>query len=198
LFHRLIGSFACWAAVVAALPAAGAVELHLQFGALERILAEQVFTQEGRHYVRGDKSNKCNFAYLEAPRVQSEGGMLRIRAKFSGRSSLNALGVCVGLGDAFEVVLNARPQYREGYIRLVEVKAASGKTGFYSRRVCQALESSLARDFKYPLEAEARKTLEAAGAQPGFQREIKAFNVPEIRVTNDAVIFFVDFVLVVK
>src|SRR5512143_863830 len=32
---------------------ARAVELHIQFGALERMLAEQVFTEEGRRYVRG-------------------------------------------------------------------------------------------------------------------------------------------------
>ena len=29
---------------------ARAVELHIQFGALERMLSEQVFTQEGRRY----------------------------------------------------------------------------------------------------------------------------------------------------
>ena len=49
---------------------AGAVELHLQFAALERMLAEQVFTQEGRRYVRGTKQSKCNFAYLEKPQVR--------------------------------------------------------------------------------------------------------------------------------
>ena len=37
---------------------AGAVELHIQFGALERMLGEQVFTQEGRRYVHGSKANK--------------------------------------------------------------------------------------------------------------------------------------------
>ena len=46
------------------------MELQIQFSALERLLAEQVFTQEGRRYVRGGKSDKCNFAYLEKPRVE--------------------------------------------------------------------------------------------------------------------------------
>ena len=49
-------------AVLALAPAARAVELDLRFGALERILAEQLFTQGGRRYVRGDKTNQCNFA----------------------------------------------------------------------------------------------------------------------------------------
>jgi hypothetical protein len=181
------------------LPRAQAVELHLSFGALERMLAEQVFTQEGRRYVRGDKSNRCNFAYLESPRIGAEAGRLRIRARFSGRSSLNMLGQCVGLGDAFDVVIDARPQYRGGAIRLADVIASSdAKTGFYIRRVCAALQASLARDFAYPLESTARNMLENAGAQPGYKREMRNFNVPEIRVAPDALVLVLDFQLAVK
>jgi hypothetical protein len=184
---------------VCAAPSASAVELHLSFGALERLLAEQVFTQEGRRYVRGDKSNRCNFAYLESPRIGAEGGKLRIRARFSGRSSLNMLGQCVGLGDAFNVLIDARPQYKGGAIRLAEVTASSdGKTGFYIRRVCAALQASLARDFAYPLETEARKLLEQTGVQPGYRRELRNFNVPEIRVAPDALVLVLDFQLSVK
>jgi hypothetical protein len=180
-------------------PLANAVELHLSFGALERMLAEQVFTQEGRRYVRGDKSNRCNFAYLESPRVGAEAGKLRIRARFSGRSSVNMLGQCVGLGDAFNVVIDARPQYKGGAIRLTDVVASSdGKTGFYIRRVCTALQVSLARDFAYPLENTARDLLENAGAQPGYKREMRKFNVPEIRIAQDAIVLVLDFELLVK
>lgn len=163
------------------------------------MLAEQVFTQEGRRYVRGDKSNRCNFAYLESPRVGAESGKLRIRARFSGRSSVNMLGQCVGLGDAFHVVIDARPQYKSGTIRLTDVIASSdGKTGFYIRRVCAALQASLTRDFAYPIENTARDLLENTGAQPGYKRELRNFNVPEIRVTPDAVVLVLDFQLAVK
>ena len=37
---------------------AAAVELHIEFGALERLLTEQVFSQEGRRYVHGSKTDK--------------------------------------------------------------------------------------------------------------------------------------------
>jgi len=66
------------------------VELQIQYNALERMLAETVFTQDGRRYVHGDKNNKCNFAYLENPRVSGDTGRLTIRARFTGRSALNA------------------------------------------------------------------------------------------------------------
>jgi hypothetical protein len=172
---------------------ARAVELHIQFGALERMLAEQVFTEEGRRYVRGDKSNRCNFAYMESPKIESDGARLRIRAKFTGRSSLNVLGQCVGLGDAFHVVVTARPVYKDGHLRLQDVTAVGERSGFYIRRVCTALASSLAHDFRYPLESEAKRLLEDSG-----KREVRGFKVPDVRVSGDALVLAVDFELRVK
>jgi hypothetical protein len=178
---------------------AAAVELHIQFGALERMLTEQAFTQEGRRYVRGSKITRCNFAYLEKPRVRGEGGRLRIAASFTGRTALNLAGQCVGLGDAFDVVITGTPQYHDGNIRLQEVKVESGgKTGYYIRRVCQAMQASLARDFRYPLEPDAQRILEDTGNQPAYSRQLRNFKVPEIRVTQEALVLTLDFELTVK
>ena len=178
---------------------AAAVELHIQFEALERLLTEQVFSQEGRRYVHGSKNNKCNFAYLEKPGVRGEGGRLHMKARFTGRSALNLVGQCVGLGDAFDLAITALPVYKNGAIALQEVKVTSeGKSGYYIRRVCEAMQASLVKDFKYALEAEAQKMLEAPGAQPGYKREVRKFTVPDIRVTNDALVLQVDFELTVK
>jgi hypothetical protein len=187
--------------VVIALAAlhAGAVELHLQFGALERMLAQEVFTQEGRKYVKGSQKTRCNFAYLEHPQFQGKDGRLVIRSRFSGCSALNMFGQCVGLGDAFTVVITAAPVYREGNVALTGVTAVGdGKTGFYIRRVCAALSTSLAHDFHYPLAAEAQRALENPGVQPDYRRELRQFRVSEIRVTSDALVLVVDFELTVK
>ena len=178
---------------------ASAVELHIQFGALERMLTEQVFTQEGRRYVHGSKTAKCNFAYLEKPQVRGDNGLLRIKARFTGRSALNVVGQCVGLGDAFDVVVTAIPIYRGGALGLQQVKVTSeGKTGYYIRRVCEAMQASLTRDFKYPLEEQARRMLEDPAAQPGYKREVRKLSVPDIRVSSDALVLQVDFELTVK
>jgi len=178
---------------------AAAVELHVQFGALERMLAESVFTQEGRRYVKGSKENKCNFAYLEKPQVRGENGRLRMKARFSGRSTVNLAGLCVGMGDAFDVVILALPVYKNGNVMLQDVKVSTdGKTGFYIKRVCAAMEASLARDFKYPLERETQVLLENPAAQPNYKREARKFDVREIRVSSDALVLQVDFELTVK
>lgn len=191
-FVRLVAFF------LLALPAY-AVDLKLEFGALERMMGEQVFTQEGRKYVHGTPANKCSFAYLEKPRMQNSDGALRIRAKFTGRSAIDMFGQCVGLGDAFTMALTATPIYKDGSIGLANVTAASeDHTGFYARRVCAALASSLGHDFKYPIAAAVKSALEGPGPQPGYKRELRNFRVTAIRVANDALVLSLDFELTVK
>jgi hypothetical protein len=177
---------------------AHAAELQIRFNALERMLAEQAFTEEGRRYVKGDKKTKCNFAYLEAPRVTGESGRLRIQARFTGRSALNMFGQCVGLGDAFNVAITAAPLFKDGNLRLAEVKVGSDKNGFYIRRVCNAMTESLTRDFKYPLAGIARAQLEDPGQQPAYKREVRRFEVTALRVSADSLVLVIDFDLIVK
>jgi hypothetical protein len=178
---------------------ARAVDLQIQFDALERLLGQQVFTEDGRKYVRGDRRTRCDFAYLEHPKISGADGRLTIRAQFTGQSALNVLGQCVGLGDAFGAVIVARPEYRNGNLGLAQVTVVSeDRTGFYIRRVCAALAHSLAHDFHYPLAAEARKTLEETPAGSEFRRELRDFRVTDVRVTDDALVLALDFALTVK
>jgi hypothetical protein len=182
-----------------ALPAARAVELHVQYGALERMLSQTIFTQDGRRYVHNDKSNKCNFAYLDKPKVRSDGGKLRIHAHFTGRSALNIVGQCVGLGDAFDLAIVATPRYHDGNLVLADIIVTSeGKSGYYIRRVCAAMSASLAHDFRYPIAPEFQKAFEDPGIQPAYPRQLRHFQISEIRVANDDLVFVIDFELTVK
>ena len=163
------------------------------------MLAQQLFTEDGRRYVRGDKNAKCSFAWLEQPRVSGEGGKLLIRAKFTGRTAFDMFGRCVGLGDSFDVKIMALPYFDKGYIGLREVEAApESHSGFYAGMVCAALASSLPRDFRYPIAAEAKRALEDPGAQPAYPRELRRFSVPRMYVTKDALAIVLDFNVVVK
>jgi hypothetical protein len=186
--------------LLALLPAAAqAVELHIQFGALERMLAQTVFAQDGRRYVHNDKANKCNFAYLEKPHVRSDSGRLRIQARFTGRSALNMLGQCVGLGDAFDLAILATPEYRDGNLWLGNITVISeAKTGYYIRRVCSAMSATLGRDFHYPIATEFQKTLEDPAINPGYPRQLRRFQISAIQVGADDLVLTIDFELTVK
>ena len=173
-----------------------AAELELRYTALEHILAEQLFTQEGRHYVRGNRASKCQFAYLETPHIDSDGGRLRIAARFSGRSALDLFGGCVGLGDSFNLIITAAPIPRNNAIALTQVRVTAAKDSYYIRRVCAAMSQSMAKDFKIELRDQARRVLEQT--HEGYKQELASFNLNEIRLTPESLILVLDFRLVVK
>jgi hypothetical protein len=59
------------------------------------------------------------------------------------------------------------------------------------------MQANLRKDFKYPLEEQAKRILEDS-AQTGYKREVRKLTVPEIRVTDDALVLQLDFELTVK
>ena len=176
---------------------APAAEIHIQFGAIKRIVSAQEFTQEGRKYVRGDAKTKCSFAFLENPQLAGLDGKLQIRAKFSGRSSVGFFGGCVGLGDSFELTITGTPAFKDGFITLKDIAVSSNRTGIYIRRVCAAIKSTMDREFKYPLVGEAKKILEAK-RDPLFDQELRKFTVNGIWVSNEAVVISYDLILAIK
>jgi hypothetical protein len=174
-----------------------AADIELRFDALERIIAEQVFTQDGRKYVRGTPSTKCQFAYLEHPQIGEDSGLLRVRAKFSGRSALGVMGGCIGLGDSFDLTITATPLVRNGAIGFKDVKVATTKDSFYIRRVKAALMQAFAKDVKIEVKDQARKILEQSRDGASYKVELASFDLTEVRVKPDALVLVVEFHLVV-
>jgi hypothetical protein len=181
---------------------AWSAELEIRYGAIERLIADQLFSQEGRLYVRGNKATKCKFAYLESPRVGAIDGRLRVSARFSGRTALDMFGGCMGLGDSFEFTLIATPIVKNGALTLKDVNVSTPRDSFYIRRVRQALTSSFARDFKIEMQDRARRLLEQTPAQasatPLYRQELASFDLRDLRVQPDGLVLVVDFRLVVK
>jgi hypothetical protein len=175
-----------------------AAELELRFGALERIIAEQLFTQDGRRYVRGNRNTPCQFAYLETPHIEGRDGRLRVTARFSGRTALDLFNRCVGLGDSFDLSLTALPVPHDGAITLKEVQVSTVRDSYYIRRVRAALAQSITKDFKIEVRDQARRLLEQANESPSFHQELAGFELGEIRVTPDALVLVIEFRLVVK
>ena len=181
---------------------AWSAELELRYGAIERLIADQLFSQEGRLYVRGTKATKCKFAYLEAPHVGAVDGRLKVTARFSGRTALDMFDRCMGLGDSFEFTLIAAPIVKNGALALKDVNVSTPRDSFYIRRVRQALTSSFSHDFKIEMQDRARHLLEQTPAQnaakPLYQQELASFDLRDVRVQPDALVLVMDFRLVVK
>ncbi len=177
-------------------------ELELRYAAIERVIADQLFSQDGRLYVRGNKTSRCKFAYLESPHVGAADGRLRVSARFSGRTAFDMFGGCVGLGDSFDFTMIASPIVKNGALALKDVNVSTPRDSFYIRGVRQALTSSFSRDFKIEVRDQARRLLEQTSSQlaskPIYQRELASFDLRDVRVQPDALVLVMDFRLVVK
>jgi hypothetical protein len=176
----------CWAA-----------EIELRFDALERIISEQVFTQDGRKYVRGTPATKCQFAYLEKPHIGADNGLLRVSARFSGRTALDLFGGCIGLGDSFDLSIAATPVVRNGAMGFKDVKVSTTKDSYYIRRVRLALTRSFDKDVKIEVKDQARKILEQTREGESYKAEMASFDLTQVRVNPDALVLVVEFRLIV-
>ena len=179
-----------------------AADLELRYGALERIIADQLFTQDGRHYVRGNQKTKCQFAYLESPHIGADSGRLRVTARFSGRSALDMFGRCVGLGDSFDLTLTGSPVVRGGALAFNDVAISTPRDSYYIRRVRQALTGAFSKDFRIDVRDQARRLIQQppdpAAPKPLYDRELAGFDLGDVRVTPDGLVLVVEFKLVVK
>jgi hypothetical protein len=201
--RRMIRRPSCALLLLLAAAHCFATELELRYAAIERLLADQLFTQDGRLYVQGNKTTKCQFAYLESPRVGSVNGRLQVTTRFSGRTALDMFGRCVGLGDSFDLTLTASPVVKSGALALTEVNISTPRDSYYIRKVRQAMARSFAKDFKIEIGDQARHLLEQPPAPPGapkplYQPELARFDLTGVSAQADALVLVIDFRLVVK
>ncbi len=173
--------------------------LEIRYSALERMIAAQMFTQEGRRYMRGNQSAKCQYAYLEAPKLRPAGERLEMAARFSGRSAMDLFSRCVGMGDSFDMTITAFPVPRKGGIAFQDAQISTPKDSYYIRRVRPAMMKSFNQEFQIDVRDQARRLLEQPPS-PGavFQQELKDLDLTGIRVTPDALVLSIDFKLIVK
>jgi hypothetical protein len=175
-----------------------AADIELRFDALERVISQQVFTQDGRKYVRGTPATKCQFAYLEAPRIGQDEGLLRVSARFSGRAAVGLLGGCIGLGDSFDLTITALPVVRSGAMGFKDVKVTTTKDSFYIRRVRAALTQAFSKDVKIDVRDQARKILEQNRDGASYKVDMTSFDLNEVRIKPDALVLVIEFRLVVQ
>ena len=174
-------------------------DLEIRYSALERMVAAQMFTQEGRRYMRGNRAAKCQYAYLEAPKLSAIGDRLQVAARFSGRSAMDLFSRCVGMGDSFNVTITAIPVPRKGAIAFQNTQVSTAKDSYYIRRVRSVMTRTFDQDFKIEIRDQARRLLEQpATAGSVYQQELKDLDLNAIRVTPDALVLVVDFKLIVK
>ncbi len=178
---------------------AAGVELQVQYSAIQKVMARQIFGESGRMYVKGSPQTRCSFAYLENPVLGEAAGRIEIRARFSGKNAANFFGRCIGFGDGFDMRIMASPYYDGGLIRLKDVVVeTAGRDSIYARKVRAAITENLTRKFEYKVADEARRILERPQVGEPYQQQLQNFQVSQIRVTPAALLLTLEFTLVVQ
>jgi hypothetical protein len=185
--------------LIAMLPlGAAGVELQIQYSAIQKSLAQQIFPGDGRLYVKGTPATKCSYAFLEKPVVGGGDGHIEIKASFSGKNATSLFGHCLGLGDTFDLRILAVPEFDHGMIRLQSVQVETLKDGYYTKRVRESIQENLSKKFEYNVTEEARRILERKLPGETFQQHLRNFQVSRIQVTAEALILQLEFTLIVK
>jgi len=173
--------------------ALNAIEIEIRFPLFEKQLSQQMFTQDGRKYVKGTPRTKCNFAYLAEPHFSSREGKLLIQARFTGKSSMDLFGKCVGFGDSFGFEILSGLTTKEGALLLDQptVKILS-KDSFYSRQVLKALQKNIGEAIRYPIRDEMRKLLANGSASAPYKVTIPKLEIRNIQILKDSLLVDVD------
>lgn len=177
---------------------AAGVELHIEYSAIQKVLAQQAFADNGRMYVRNDARNRCSFAYLENPVVGGIEGRIQIQVAFAGRSATNLFGRCLGFGDQFAIRILATPDYDGSVVRLKDVAVETAKDTLYARKVREAITQDLPKKFQYPVVSEAKRILESRRGGEVYQQQLRRFQINAIKVTPEALVLLLEFTLVLK
>lgn len=175
------------------------VELQVQYSAIQKVMARQMFGISGRMYVKGSPETRCSFAYLENPVLGEAAGRIEIKARFSGKNAASLFGRCIGFGDVFDMRIMASPYYDGGLIRLKDVDVeTAGRDSLYARKVRAAITENLSKKFEYKVADEARRILERPQSGEPYKQQLQNFQVSQIRVTPAALLLTLEFTLVVQ
>ena len=188
-------------AVIAALVSlpAHAIEIRITAQALERTLAQQLFTgAQGRYYIRGDDHSAC-FIYADQPKVSFVQDRVVVHLHTHSRLGTSLRGTCLGIGLAPEADVSILPE------------AEGEEIGFRDARVDHLSESKelnfflvpfLSRKLPQKMKINAaellRQILAKSAESTGYSIKLDELRIHSMRVTGDVLLVDFDGQLAVK
>lgn len=177
----------CASAIPTGATLAATVSLHSS--AIDTALYAQVFTQEGKRVLSG-ALRTCAYAYVESPRTRLHGGRLFLKVHFAARAAAPVQGNCVGTGDAFDIVVSARPYFKGTVLGLEDFRLEEGKEAYrplLEILVVQAIPFGLHLD----LREEVAKMLRDPRAP--YQVSVPSVTVQSVSAEDDVLSVGIDF-----
>lgn len=165
---------------------ARAIEIKVSTDALKRTLDKQLFTQNGRYYLRGNPGTAC-FAYAEDPKISLNGDRVVVHIKAHARLGTSVHGACVGVGLNTEADVSVVPDAEGESIGFrdarIEHLSESRELNFF-------LEPFLSRKLPQQMKVNAagllRQLLSQSTQTTGYQIQLDNLKIHSMQVSGPA------------
>jgi hypothetical protein len=173
-------------------PAARAIEIKISAQALERTLAQQLFTgPQGRYYIRGDERSAC-FVYADNPKVTFVQDRIVVHVHTHAKLGTSLRGACLGLGLSPEADVSILPDAQGENIGFrdarVENLSISKELNFF---LVPFLSHKLPQKMTVNIADQLRKLLASSSTTTGYELKLDELRIHSMQVSGENLI--VDF-----
>jgi hypothetical protein len=153
-----------------------ATTIRIKYAAIQQLLTERVFNENGRKYVIGDKTSSCNYGYLEGPKVSGADGRITIQAHFSSRHGTEIGRTCIGPGLSSEVVVSGIPFVKDGVVGFRDIRIDQIGGDETSKVLKAYLEKNLQKTYEYRALDELQKVAQQSLIGSKVKPAIRSFD----------------------
>lgn len=169
--------------VACAATAAGPLsELTIHNTAIQKMLMNELFIDEGRYHLL--PTTACQYAYVDSPVVTLSQGRVRIKARVSGKVSMEVGDQCVGTrSDVVQVAVSARPVFSGEKLVLTDIRVDEISNEGYRVLLQQFLASAIPRAIEIDVREGLQRIL--ADRQSTYEVVVDRLSVTDITAENN-------------
>ena len=190
--NRTFRWLALCACLLAGAGGARAAEIILELPAMDKLVAQALFTNGGRY----DLMKGPCFAYLAQPSVAVQNGRVRIRSHLTSRLGVVAAGSCVGVSFASWTEVSGKPVSRGGSVVLGDIRIDKVDDPNVRLLLESGLVPALPRVIELDVLKAVRGMLQDSGGQ--FQATVDAFTISAVTAADDKLSVRFDFTLIAR
>lgn len=178
-------------ALAIGLPAQGA-EIVLERTAVDRLVRQSMFTEQGRYYLQ---KGAC-YAYLDEPVVSLTGGRVVLNARLTSFMGVMVGTQCVGVPLNSRVTVSGKPAQDGGVVRLADLRIDN----IADQSTRAVVQSGILPRFPQAVEIDVAAALRAMLKQPNipYTTELERLDITALSAEGDRLGVTFDFKLVAK
>jgi hypothetical protein len=157
-------------------------ELTIQNTAIEKILMNELFIDDGRYHLLPQTA--CQYAYVDSPAVTLSQGRVRIKVRVSAKVAMEAADQCLGSrSDVVQVAISAKPAFSGEKLVLTDIRVDEISNEGYRVLLQQFLASAIPRAIAIDVRAGLQRIL--ADRQSTYDVVVDRLSVTDLTAENN-------------